>query len=204
MNPALLLLPFLLLATALPLSAQEFPTRPVRLIVPFQPGGGSDTLARMPAEKLSAKWAQPVIVENRTGAGGNLGAEFVAKSSPDGYTMLVSSPGPVVINKSLYSKLGHDPDGFVPVGIIATNYCVLAVHPKAGADSVASLIALARANPDKLNYSSAGSGTSLHLAGELFKSLNGVRITHVPYKGAGPGFAALLGGEVDMMFVDVG
>ncbi len=203
MNPALLLLPLLLLATTPPLSAQDYPTRPVRLIVPFQPGGGSDTLARMLAEKLSPKWGQPVIVENRTGAGGNVGAEFVAKAAPDGYTLFVSSPGPVVINKSLYRALAFDPDGFVPVSIIANNYSVLAVHPKVGPDSVSSLIALARANPDKLNYASAGSGTTLHLAGELFKSLTGVRLTHVPYKGAGPGFAALLGGEVDMMFVDV-
>ena len=191
------------LAFALPLHAQDYPSRPVRIIVPFQPGGGSDTLARLLAEKLNAKWGQPVIVENRAGAGGNLGAEFVAKAPPDGYTLLISSPGPVVINKSLYSSLGFDPDTFVPVSIIATNYGVLAVHPKVGLDSVAQLIATARASPDKLNYASAGSGTTPHLAGELFKSMAGMRITHVPYKGAGPGFAGLLGGEVDMMFVDV-
>ena len=191
------------LAFALPLHAQDYPSKPVRIIVPFQPGGGSDTLARLLAEKLNAKWGQPVIVENRAGAGGNLGAEFVAKAPPDGYTLLISSPGPVVINKSLYSSLGFDPDTFAPVSIIATNYGVLAVHPKVGLDSVAQLIATARASPDKLNYASAGSGTTPHLAGELFKSMAGMRITHVPYKGAGPGFAGLLGGEVDMMFVDV-
>lgn len=185
------------------LHAQDYPSKPVRIIVPFQPGGGSDTLARLLAEKLNAKWGQPVIVENRAGAGGNLGAEFVAKAPPDGYTLLISSPGPVVINKSLYAALPFDPDTFVPVSIIATNYSVLAAHPGVGLDSVASLIAFARANPVKLNYASAGSGTTPHLAGELFKSMAGVRITHVPYKGAGPGFAGLLGGEVDMMFVDV-
>ena len=190
-------------ALALPLHAQDYPTKPVHIVVPFQPGGGSDTLARLLAEKLNAKWGQPVIVENRAGAGGNLGAELVSKSSPDGYTLLISSPGPVVINKSLYAKLSFDPDTFVPVSIIATNYGVLAVHPRVGLDSVAQLIATARASPDKLNYASAGSGTTPHLAGELFKSLAGVRITHVPYKGAGPAFAGLLGGEVDMMFVDV-
>ena len=205
MNRSSLPVRALLLALALPLAslAQDYPAKPVRLVVPFQPGGGSDTLARMLAEKLSPKWGQPVIVENRTGAGGNVGAEFVAKAAPDGYTLFVSSPGPVVINKSLYRSLPFDPDGFVPVSIIANNYSVLVVHPKVSAGSVASLIAYARANPDKLNYASAGSGTTLHLAGELFKSLTGVKITHVPYKGAGPGFAALLGGEVDMMFVDV-
>ena len=197
----------LLLAAALafPLAspAQEYPARPIRIVVPFQPGGGSDTLARLLGEKLTARWSQPVIVENRAGAGGNLGAEFVARSAPDGYTLFLSSPGPLVVNKSLYASLPFDPDAFVPVSIIATNYSVLAVHPRAGLDSVAALIAYARASPDKLNYASAGSGTTPHLAGELFKSLAGVRITHVPYKGAGPGFAGLLGGEVDMMFVDV-
>ena len=126
-------LPRLLLACllALPpaLNAQDYPTKPVRIVVPFQPGGGSDTLARLLAEKLAAKWGQPVVVENRAGAGGNLGAGFVAQSAPDGYTVLVSSPGPVVINQSLYKGLPFDPDGFVPVSIIATNYGVLAVHP---------------------------------------------------------------------------
>ncbi|HEY4372243.1 MAG TPA: tripartite tricarboxylate transporter substrate binding protein [Burkholderiales bacterium] len=183
--------------------AQDYPVKPIRLVIPFQPGGGSDTLARLLGERLTAKWKQPVIVENHAGAGGNLGAELVARAQPDGYTLLVSSPGPVVINKSLYEKLAFDPDGFEPVSIIATNYGVLAVNPKAHLDSVPQLIAYARANPDKLNYASAGSGTTPHLAGELFKSLAGIRMTHVPYKGAGPAFTALLGGEVDMMFVDV-
>ena len=205
MNPALLLVRVLLLAFALPLpvSAQDYPSKPVRIIVPFQPGGGSDTLARMLGEKLSPKWGQPVIVENKAGAGGNLGAEYVTKAPPDGYTLFLSSPGPLVVNKSLYAALPFDPDTFVPVSIIATNYGVLAVHPGVGLDSVAALIAFARAHPDKLNYASAGSGTTPHLAGELFKSMAGVRITHVPYKGAAPGFTGLLGGEVDMMFADV-
>ena len=203
MNPVLPLVRVLLLAFALPASAQDYPSKPVRIIVPFQPGGGSDTLARMLGEKLSPKWGQPVIVENKAGAGGNLGAEFVAKAAPDGYTLFLSSPGPLVVNKSLYAKLAFDPDTFAPVSIVATNYGVLVVHPKAGLDSIAQLIAAAKASPDKLNYASAGSGTTPHLAGELFKSMAGAKITHVPYKGAGPGFAGLLGGEVDMMFVDV-
>ena len=200
-----LLRPLLLFALALPLAlhAQDYPSRPVRIVVPFQPGGGSDTLGRLLAEKLTARWGQPVVVENRAGAGGNLGAGFVAQSSPDGHTLLLSSPGPVVINQSLYKSLPFDPDGFVPVSVIATNYGVLAVHPRTGLADVAALVAAARAAPDKLNFASAGSGTTPHLAGELFKSLAGVRLTHVPYKGAGPGFAALLAGEVDLMFVDV-
>lgn len=193
----------LLLALPAWVVAQDFPARPVRIVVPFAPGGGSDTLARLLAEKLHARWAQPVVVENRAGAGGNLGAEAVARAAPDGHTLLLSSPGPVVINKSLYKALAFDPDDFVPVTVVATNYGVLAVHPRSGVESVAALVASARAAPDKLNYASAGSGTTPHLAGELFKSLAGVRITHVPYKGAGPGFAALLAGEVDLMFVDV-
>ena len=200
-----LLRPLLLLALALPLAlhAQDYPCRPVRIVVPFQPGGGSDTLGRLLAEKLSAKWGQPVVVENRAGAGGNVGAGFVAQAAPDGHTLLLSSPGPVVINQSLYKSLPFDPDGFVPVSVIATNYGVLAVHPRTGFSDVAALVAAARAAPDKLNFASAGSGTTPHLAGELFKSMAGVRLTHVPYKGAGPGFAALLAGEVDLMFVDV-
>ena len=200
-----LLRPLLLLALALPLSlhAQDYPSRPVRIVVPFQPGGGSDTLGRLLAEKLTARWGQPVVVENRAGAGGNLGAGFVAQALADGHTLLLSSPGPVVINQSLYKSLPFDPDGFVPVSVIATNYGVLAVHPRTGFSDVAALVAAARAAPDKLNFASAGSGTTPHLAGELFKSLAGVRLTHVPYKGAGPGFAALLAGEVDLMFVDV-
>lgn len=191
------------LAMAAASHAQDYPAKPIRLVIPFQPGGGSDTLARLLGERLTAKWKQPVIVENHAGAGGNLGAEIVARAQPDGYTLLVSSPGPVVINKSLYEKLAFDPDGFEPVGIIATNYGVLAVNPKAGLESVPQLIAYAKANPDKLNFASAGSGTTPHLAGELFKSLAGIKLVHVPYKGAGPAFTALLGGEVDMMFVDV-
>ncbi len=200
-----LLRPLLLLALALPLAlhAQDYPSRPVRIVVPFQPGGGSDTLGRLLAEKLTARWGQPVVVENRAGAGGNLGAGFVAQALADGHTLLLSSPGPVVINQSLYKSLPFDPDGFVPVSVIATNYGVLALHPRTGLADVAALVAAARAAPDKLNFASAGSGTTPHLAGELFKSLAGVRLTHVPYKGAGPGFAALLAGEVDLMFVDV-
>jgi len=184
-------------------AAQEYPARPIRIIVPFSPGGGSDTLARLLAEKLHAKWGQAVVVENRVGAGGNLGAEAVANAAPDGHTVLISSPGPVVINKSLYAKLGFDPDTFVPVSVIATNHSVLAVHTKTGAQDLTQLIASAKTNPDKLNFSSAGTGTTPHLAGELFKTLAGLRIAHIPYKGAGPGFAALLAGEVDLMFVDV-
>ncbi len=200
-----LLRPLLLLALALPLAlhAQDYPSRPVRIVVPFQPGGGSDTLGRLLAEKLTARWGQPVVVENRAGAGGNLGAGFVAQALADGHTLLLSSPGPVVINQSLYKSLPFDPDGFVPVSVIATNYGVLALHPRTGLADVAALVAAARAAPDKLNFASAGSGTTPHLAGELFKSMAGVRLTHVPYKGAGPGFAALLAGEVDLMFVDV-
>ena len=185
-----LLRPLLLLALALPLAlhAQDYPSRPVRIVVPFQPGGGSDTLGRLLAEKLTARWGQPVVVENRAGAGGNLGAGFVAQALADGHTLLLSSPGPVVINQSLYKSLPFDPDGFVPVSVIATNYGVLALHPRTGLADVAALVAAARAAPDKLNFASAGSGTTPHLAGELFKSLAGVRLTHVPYKGAGPGF----------------
>ena len=192
----------LLLALALPLAlhAQDYPSKPVRIVVPFQPGGGSDTLGRLLAEKLTARWGQPVVVENRAGAGGNLGAGFVAQALADGHTLLLSSPGPVVINQSLYKSLPFDPDGFVPVSVIATNYGVLAVHPRTGFADVAALVAAARAAPDKLNFASAGSGTTPHLAGELFNMMTGVKLTHIPYKGAAPATVDLLAGQVSLMF----
>lgn len=182
---------------------QEFPSKPVRLIVPFPTGGGSDLLARILAQRLHTKWGQPVIVENRAGAGGNLGAEYVARSEPDGHTLLISSPGPLVINKNLYEKLGFDPDTLVPVSIVARNYAVLVAHPKVGVKDVRQLVALAKAQPDRLNYATPGNGSTPHLATELFKSMAGVKMAHVPYKGSGPAFTDLLGGQVDVMFADV-
>ncbi len=191
------------LALSAALHAQDYPAKPVRLIVP-SPGGTVDVVTRLFAGKLSEKWGQTVFIENRAGAGGNIGAEAVFKAAPDGYTLLSAPPGPLVINKSLYARLAYDPDLFVPVAIFATAPQVLVVNPKVKADDLAQLIALLKSSPGRLNYSSAGSGSSLHLAAEMFNAMAGVKVVHVPYKGAGPALADLTGGQVDMMFMDLG
>jgi len=183
--------------------AQEYPAKTVKLVVPYAAGGGGDIVARIVAEKLQAKWGQTVIVENRVGAGGNVGAEAAFRATPDGYTLLLTPQGPLVVNKALYPKLAFDPDAFLPVSLLAAAYGVLVVHPKVAATSVQQLIALARANPDRLNYASSGTGTTAHLAGELFKSAADIKLVHVPYKGTGPALTDLLAGQVDMMFAEV-
>ena len=185
------------------LHAQEYPVKPIRIIVP-SPGGTVDVVARLFTGKLAEKFGQSVFIENRAGAGGNIGAEAVFKAAPDGYTLLAAPPGPLVINKSLYPRLAYDPDLFAPVAILATAPQVLVVHPRIKAESLSQLIAHAKANPDRLNYGSAGAGSSLHLAAEMFKAMAGVKIVHVPYKGAGPALADLTGGQVDLMFMDLG
>ncbi len=159
-----------------------------------------DILARIVAEKLQAKWGQPVVVENRAGGGGNVGTEYAWRAAADGYSLLVTAQAPLVINKSLYAKLNFDPDTFTPVAVIATAHSVLIVHPKVPADNVQQLIAHARTNPDRLNYSSPGVGNPGHLTAELFKSMAGVKIVHVPYNGTGPALTGLVGGQVDMLW----
>ena len=185
--------------------AQDYPTRAIRVIVPAAPGGALDRMARLVSERLQAKWSQPAVVENRPGAGGNVGAEFVFKSAPDGYTLLLTDAGQMALYKNLlYSKLPYDPDAFAMVSLITRSPSVLVVHPKVPQETLQQLIAHAQANPDKLNYASAGNGTSLHLAGELFKAKAGMKIVHIPYKGSGPALTDLLGGQVDMMFHGLG
>jgi len=192
-------------ALAVSAHAQDYPTRPIRIIVPYPAGGSADLMPRIFAEKLSAKWGQPVLVENRPGAGGNIGAEFVYKAEPDGYTLFATAPGPLVVNQNLYRKLAFDPAQFVPVSVMAAIPNVFLVNPKVPAKNVDELIAYARANPGKLNYGSQGNGTTSHLTAELFKSnAGGLNITHVPYKGSAPAMAALLGGEIDLMFDNLG
>jgi tripartite-type tricarboxylate transporter receptor subunit TctC len=198
-----------LLATTLALAAsahsQDYPTKPIRIIVPYPAGGSADLLPRIFAGKLSAKWGQPVLVENRPGAGGNIGAEFAYKAEPDGYTLFATAPGPLVVNQNLYRKLAFDPAQFVPVSVMAVIPNVLLVNPKVPAKSVEELIAYAKANPGKLNYGSQGNGTTSHLTAELFKSTaGGLQITHVPYKGSAPAMTALLAGEIDFMFDNLG
>ena len=193
------------LALAASAQAQEYPTKPIRIIVPYPAGGSADLLPRIFAEKLNAKWGQPVLVENRPGAGGNVGAEFAYKAEPDGYTLFATAPGPLVVNQNLFRKLAFDPAQFVPVSVMAAIPNVFLVNPNVPAKNVDELIAYAKANPGKLNYGSQGNGTTSHLTAELFKSTaGGLNITHVPYKGSAPAMAALLGGEIDLMFDNLG
>ena len=193
------------MAFALSVQAQEqdYPGSPIKIVVPAAPGATTDTLARIIADQLQRKWGQPAIVDNRAGAAGNIGAEYAIKANPDGYTLLFSYPAPLVVNKSLYPKLAHDPDAFGPVSLVGTAPLVLAMHPNGVANSVQQLIAFARANPNRLNYASQGNGTTGHLAAEMFKSLAGVMIVHVPYRSSAPAQTALLSGQVDMMFVEL-
>jgi Tripartite tricarboxylate transporter family receptor len=159
----------------------------VRIVVPFPAGGSNDVVARFLAMKLSEAWSQQVVIDNRAGAGGNIGAEMVAQSTPDGYTLLLTAPPPLVVNQSLYPQLAFDPVAdFAPVALVASVQIVLAVNPEVKATDVRGLIALAKAAPGQLNFGSSGYGSTNHLAGELFKKLAGIDIVHVPYRGAAP------------------
>ncbi len=185
--------------------AQDYPARPIRIIVPYPAGGSADLMPRIFAEKLGAKWGQPVLVENRPGAGGNVGAEVAFRAEPDGYTLFATAPGPLIVNQNLYSELPFDPAQFVPVAIMGAIPNVLLVNPKLPANRVQDLIVMARAEPGKLNYGSQGNGTTSHLTAELFKSMaGGLKITHVPYKGSAPAIAALMSGEIDFSFDNLG
>jgi tripartite-type tricarboxylate transporter receptor subunit TctC len=199
------LVAILLVLFSVTVEAQDWPTKPVRIIVPFPPGGSADLMPRAVAEKLSEKWGQPVIVENRPGAAGNIGADAVFRADPDGYTLLSGPPPPLVINKLLYKKLSYDSEQFVPISVIGAIPNVLLVHPKTNVSTVQEFIALAKANPGKLNYASQGNGTTSHLTAELFKSMaGGLNIAHIPYKGTAPALADLLGGQVEMMCDNLG
>jgi len=178
-----------------------YPTKPIRIVVPFPAGGTTDILARAVGQKLTETNGQPVLIDNRPGAGGNIGAELVAKSPPDGYTLLMGTVGTHAINPSLYAKMPYDHQkDFAPVILVAGVPNVLVINPSVPANSVQELIAYGKANPGKLNFASSGSGTSIHLAGELFKTMSGVQMTHIPYKGSAPAIADLLGGQVQIMF----
>jgi len=181
--------------------APAYPTKPIRLVVPFPAGGATDILAREVAKHLTDAWGQSVVVDNRPGAGGNIGSELVAKAAPDGYTLEMGTVGTHAINASLYSKMPYDHvRDFVPVILVAGVPNVLEVNPALPVNSVQELIAYAKANPGKLNFASSGSGTSIHLSGELFKVMAGVQMTHVPYKGSAPALQDLIGGQVQLMF----
>jgi tripartite-type tricarboxylate transporter receptor subunit TctC len=192
---------FLLCALAVAPPVQAFPEKPVRFVIGFTPGGPSDILARAVGQKLAERWGQQVVVENRPGAGGNLAAEAVAKSAADGYTWLLGNNSILATNHALYRRLPYDPvKDFAPVALVAVQPNILVVHPDVPAKSVADLVALARQSPGKLNYASSGAGAAAHLAGELFKTMAGVDIVHVPYKGAQPALTDLIAGQVQLMF----
>lgn len=191
---------FALALMAVP-AAAAFPERAVRIIVPFPPGGSNDVIARILGQRLSEIWKQPVVIENRAGAGGNVGAEGVARSPADGYTLLLAAPGPLAINPSLFQRMNFDPlKDFAPVALAASVPIVLAVNPQVRATTVAELIALAKAEPGKLHFGSSGAGSTNHLAGELFKTLAGINIVHVPYRGAAPAMNDLVAGHIPFMF----
>jgi tripartite-type tricarboxylate transporter receptor subunit TctC len=185
---------------AAPLSAQTFPAKPIRFIVPF-PGGFSDVLARQVGAKMSAALGQPVIVENKPGGSGQIGVQEVVRAPADGHTLFMGHIGTHAINPHLFAKLAYDPDqDLVPVTLLVTVPNLLVVHPAVPAQTVQELVAYARRNPGKLSYASPGNGTSGHLAAELFKSLAGVFIVHIPYRGAAPALQDLIGGQVQLMF----
>jgi tripartite-type tricarboxylate transporter receptor subunit TctC len=189
-----------LLATTIPVWAQQYPVRSVRLIVPFPPGGGTDTMARVVGPKLGEALGQQIVAENRGGAGANIGAEIAAKSPPDGYTLMLATITNA-IGATLYTKLNYDlARDFATITQLATTPHILVVHPSVPVKTVKEFTAFARARPDQLTYSSSGAGSAAHLAGELFNSLTGVKTVHVPYKGGGPSMIALVGGEVSVCF----
>ena len=185
-------------------AAQAYPTRPVTIVVPFAPGGGSDTGARMLAQKLSEKWGQPVVVENKAGAAGMVGTGAVAKAAPDGYTLLVGNIGTQAINGSLYKKMAYDPvNGFAPISLIAELPLVVLVNAAVPVKTPQELVAYVKARPGAVSYSSSGAGSSLHLAAELFQHQSGTQLLHVPYKGSGAAMGDLIAGHVQVSFSTV-
>jgi len=183
------------------MAADAFPTKPIRIVVPFPPGGPADVLARTVGDRIAAALGQPVVVDNRPGAGGNIGMELVAKAAPDGHTLALAPAGNLTVNPSLYRNVPYDVGrDFAPVTVIAAVPNVLVVNPQVPAKDLAELIAYAKANPGKLNYSSPGPGSGAHLAGELLKSSAGIDIVHVPYSGIAPAVTAVMAGDVQLMF----
>jgi len=190
-------------AYALAAGAQNYPTKPVRIVVPFPAGGGVDLTARTVGQKLTDYLGQQVVIDNRAGAAGTIGAEHVAKSAPDGYTLLVAGPGSVAVAPLLFPKLGYNPlKDLAPITMLVTMPYIIVAHPSVPAKNAAELIALAKANPGKLNMASGGAGTGQHLAGEFFNVLAGIKMIHIPYKGTAPAIADIMGGHADLTFSD--
>jgi tripartite-type tricarboxylate transporter receptor subunit TctC len=204
MKSIVCLLLIALLGAASPALGQgAFPTKPVRMIVPFPGGGSADTLCRIVGEKLAAAWSQPVIVDNRAGAGGNVGAEIAYRAEPDGYTILCSPPGPLSINQNLYKALGYDPTRFVPITVLAVVPNVITARLDFPANTTQELIAYAKANPGKVFYASQGNGSTSHLGAQMFATMAGIEMVHVPYKGEGPALLDLIGGRVDIFIGNI-
>jgi len=200
-HPKLILISLLCCLTFPNANAQQYPTRPIRFIVPYTPGGAADIVARTVAQKLSDSFNVSVIVDNRAGAGGNLGTDIAAKSTPDGHTLLMGNVGPISISISLYKKLPYDPlSDLAPVTLMVIYPNMVVVHPSLPAKSISELITYAKARPKQLNYASAGTGSSTHLGPELLKSMAGIEMTHVPYKGGGQAIVELMAGQVQMYF----
>jgi tripartite-type tricarboxylate transporter receptor subunit TctC len=184
-----------------PALAQEYPTRPITLIVPYTPGGGNDAMARVVADKMSVALGQQIVIENRGGAGGSIATRQVARAAPDGYTLGLGGTGTLAIDPTLYPNVGYDPrKDFAPVGLIATSALIVLVNPTVPAKTLTEFIALAKAEPGKINYASAGSGSGIHLGTELLAYMAGIKMTHIPYKGSAPALTDLVGGHVALYF----
>jgi tripartite-type tricarboxylate transporter receptor subunit TctC len=204
-SPAAVIAAVLVLAASAPSAAQpDYPSRPIRIIAPVAASTVADIIPRIIAEKLSARWGLPIVVENRPGGANNIGTEAVARAEPDGYTLLVAPPTPLVINQNIYPKLAFDPAAFVPVTILADQAFVLVTHPKVPATTLREFVAYAKANPGKLSYGSSGLGTGPHLAMELLNAMAGTRLVHVTYRGLAPALTDLLAGHIDAMFNNLG
>jgi tripartite-type tricarboxylate transporter receptor subunit TctC len=184
--------------------AANYPTQNIKIIVPFPAGGTADTLPRIVAERLRQKWGKAIIIENRSGAGGNIGAEAVASSTPDGYTLLASPPGPIAINENLYKKLSFRPADLMPITVLGTAPNVLDVRPDFPAKTVKELINYAKMHPDKVTFASQGNGTTSHLTAILFEKLTGTKMVHVPYRGTSPALQDIMGNTVDLFFDNLG
>jgi len=201
---AVVLLVAVLLTSANASLAQSYPDKPIRIVVTFPAGGPTDAVARPISQSLSTTWGQPVIIDNRGGAGGIVGTEIVAHSAPDGYNLLIGTAGGMSINPSLHAKLSYDPfKDFAPISMLVINPQILVMHPALAASNVRELVALAKSKPGQLNFASSGTGTATHLGLELFKAATGINVVHVPYKGGAPALTDLIAGQVQLLFISI-
>ena len=201
---AVVLVVAVLLTSANASLAQSYPDKPIRIVVTFPAGGPTDAVARPISQSLSSTWGQPVIIDNRGGAGGIVGTEIVAHSAPDGYNLLIGTAGGMSINPSLHAKLSYDPfKDFAPISMLVINPQILVAHPALAASNVRELVALAKSKPGQLNFASSGTGTATHLGLELFKAATGINVVHVPYKGGAPALTDLIAGQVQLLFISI-